>query len=57
MPQRIEIVELFFDLVRIEEICGNGTRTFTNVYWAEANSGFIWKSSQWIGPKHDPYVI
>ena len=56
-PERIEIVELFFDLVRIEETCGNGTRTFSNVYWAEANSGFIWKSSQWIGPRHDPYVI
>ena len=55
--EQIEIIELSFDLLRIEEVCGNGRRTFTNTYWAEPETGFIWKSNQWIGPKHDLYVI
>ena len=55
--ETIEIVELTFDLLRIEETCANGTRTFTNTYWAETETGFIWKSLQWIGPRHDLYAI
>lgn len=52
--ERIEIVELFFDLMRVEETCGNGKRTFTNTYWVDPDTGFIWKSVQWIGPRQ-PY--
>lgn len=56
--ERIEIVELFFDTIRIEERCQNGKRTFTNTYWAEEDTGFIWKSVQWIGPRQpDPFTI
>ena len=56
-PERIEIVELFFNTVRIEETCSNTVRTFKNVYWADPNNGFIWRSEQWIGPRNDPFRI
>lgn len=56
--ERIEIVELDFDVMRVEETCGNGLRTFTNTYWVDPETGFIWKSVQWIGPRQpDPLVI
>ena len=57
VAERVEIVELTFDLVRIDETCANGARRFTNTYWVDAGNGFIWKSRQWIGPRHKPYVI
>lgn len=49
--ERIEIVELFFDTVRMVETCSNTERSFQNTYWADPNSGFIWKSRQWLGPR------
>ncbi|MFK7944663.1 MAG: YjbF family lipoprotein [Paracoccaceae bacterium] len=56
--ERIEIVELFFDVQRIDETCGNGKRSFTNTYWVAVDTGFIWKSVQWIGPRQpDPFVL
>lgn len=56
--ERIEIVELFFDVARVEESCGNGKRSFTNTYWVAPDSGFIWKSVQWPGPRQpDPFVL
>lgn len=51
--ERIEIVELFFETVRVDETCSNTQRSFTNSYWAEPNTGFIWRSKQWIGPLQD----
>ena len=48
--ETIEIVELDFDVVRISEICTNARRQVTNTYWVEADTGFIWKSEQWLGP-------
>ena len=55
--ERIEIVELFLDVLRIEETCMNAVRSFTNTYWADVNTGFIWRSEQWIGPRQDPMTI
>lgn len=56
--ERIEIVELFFQVARVEETCGNGKRTFTNTYWVAPETGFIWKSVQWLGPRQpDPFVL
>ena len=55
--ERIEIVELFFDTVRVDETCSNTQRSFTNTYWAEPDTGFIWRSKQWIGPRHDQMNI
>lgn len=48
--ERIEIVEIEFDLVRITETCTNARRQVVNTYWIEARTGFIWKSVQWLGP-------
>ena len=56
--ERIEIVELFFDVARVEETCTNGKRTFSNTYWVAPETGFIWKSIQWAGPRQpDPFVL
>lgn len=49
--ERIEIIELFFDTVRVVETCSNTVRTFQNLYWVDPNTGFIWRSEQWTGPK------
>ncbi|MEM9060937.1 MAG: YjbF family lipoprotein [Pseudomonadota bacterium] len=56
-PERIEIIELFFDTIRVEEVCSNTVREFRNTYWVDPNSGFIWKSEQWIGPRQQPMTV
>ena len=48
--ETIEIVEIDFDVVRISEVCTNARRQVTNTYWVEPETGFIWKSRQWLGP-------
>jgi len=55
--ERIEIIERFYDVVRVQETCANPQRTFTNIYWAEPETGFIWKSQQWLGPLLEPYTV
>lgn len=55
--EQIEIIELLFDTVRIAENCSNAVRTFTNTYWADPETGFVWRSEQWIGPRQDPLNI
>ena len=53
----VDIVELRFEVVRVEETCRNPRRTFTNTYWAAPDSGFIWKSVQWVGPRLSPLTV
>ena len=48
--ETIEIVEVTYDLTRVSETCTNQRRQVTNTYWVEADTGFIWKSEQWLGP-------
>ncbi|MFC0408363.1 YjbF family lipoprotein [Roseomonas elaeocarpi] len=36
------------DALLIEERCGGGA-SFTNLYWAEPETGSIWRSQQWVG--------
>jgi hypothetical protein len=48
--ETIEIIEIDFDVVRISEVCTNARRQVTNTYWVEPETGFIWKSEQWLGP-------
>lgn len=55
--EQIEIFEIFFNVTRIEETCTNPRRTFRNTYWAEPDTGFIWKSVQWIGPQTEPLTV
>jgi hypothetical protein len=49
--ETIEIVEVSFDVVRVNEICTNARRQVSNAYWIDEDTGFIWKSEQWLGPK------
>ncbi|MGD1926844.1 MAG: YjbF family lipoprotein [Paracoccaceae bacterium] len=56
-PERVEIIELIFDTIRVVEICRNTVREFRNTYWVDPSSGFIWKSEQWIGPRQQPMTV
>ena len=49
--EEIVIFDTPFETTRIQEDCNNDRRRFRNVYWADATTGFIWRSKQWIGPK------
>lgn len=55
--ETVTIVELTFSLMRVEERCVNSARVVENTYWAEPDSGFIWKSRQWVGPRQDPLIV
>ena len=55
--EEIEIVELRYDTIRIVETCRNARRSFENTYWAEPDTGFIWKSRQWTGPNIRPVTV
>ena len=57
VSETIDIVEIDFDVVRISEICTNARRQVVNTYWVEEETGFIWKSTQWIGPNLPPATI
>ena len=48
--ETIDIVEIKFDLVRVSEICTTARHQVTNTYWVEEDTGFVWKSTQWLGP-------
>ncbi|MEM7058343.1 MAG: YjbF family lipoprotein [Pseudomonadota bacterium] len=54
--ERIEVVELNFDVTRVQETCRNTRREFSNTYWV-ADDGQIWKSIQWAGPELGQLVI
>ncbi|MEM1314586.1 MAG: YjbF family lipoprotein, partial [Pseudomonadota bacterium] len=48
-PERIEIVERVYDLVRIDEPCAGPSRRIENRYWVDPATGFVWRSRQWAG--------
>jgi len=55
--ETIDIVEIDFEVVRISEVCTNAKRQIVNTYWVEAETGFIWKSEQWLGPHLEQATI
>ena len=55
--EHVDIVELRFEVVRMVETCANARRTFVNTYWANPETGFIWKSEQWVGPNLSPITV
>ena len=57
VSETIDIVEINFEVVRISEVCTNARRQVTNTYWVEAETGFIWKSRQWLGPHLEQATI
>ena len=44
---KIVIVEIEYELTKINEHCHNDEFIFNNIYWVD-NDGFIWKSDQWL---------
>ena len=48
--ESIDIAEITFDVVRVSEVCTNSVRQVTNTFWVEEDTGFVWKSEQWLGP-------
>lgn len=55
--EEIEIIERLYDTVRIDEICTNNRRSFTNRYWIAEGTTVLIKSLQWIGPKSEPVTV
>ena len=45
--EKINIVEIDYNFIKITENCISGQNSFVNVYWVDDN-GFIWKSKQWL---------
>ena len=54
--ERITVVELGFDVTRVQETCRSSRRVFTNLYWVGDN-GIVWRSEQWAGPELDKLII
>ena len=55
--ETIEIAEVKVEVMRVDEVCNNARRQVTNIYWVEEESGFIWMSRQWLGPKIGEVLI
>ena len=49
--ETIEIVELRYNVMRVSEDCTDARRQVTNTYWVDPDTGFVWKSRQWLGPE------
>ena len=49
--ENIVIVEKNYILTEVQDVCKSKNHTFSNTYWVD-DTGFIWKSSQWISPKN-----
>ncbi|WP_233417023.1 YjbF family lipoprotein [Halovulum marinum] len=49
--RRIEIVEVVHTGIQVEERCAGGGVAFSNYHLADARSGFVWRSLQWLGPE------
>jgi hypothetical protein len=55
--EEVEILERRYVLVRVEERCVTATGAFTNLHWAEPDTGFVWKTRQWIGDVPPPITV
>lgn len=54
---KLEIKEIVFDVVEVEDRCRSGALAFSNRYWVAADTGFVWKSVQWTGPDIYPLAV
>ena len=54
--ERIEVIELFFDVTRVAETCKSPRREFTNTYWV-GEDGQVWQSEQWVGPEQGKFIV
>jgi hypothetical protein len=55
--EAIEILEQTHQTVRVREEFTAGKWTGTNLYWADATTGFVWKSVQHVAPDLPPLEI
>lgn len=55
--ETVEIVQIRYELLRVDEVCTDDSRQVTNRYWVEDDTGFVWKSEQWLGPALGRYTI
>lgn len=49
--RQIEIVEITYTGIQVAESCTGGGVAFTNYHFADARTGFVWRSLQWLGPE------
>jgi group 4 capsule polysaccharide lipoprotein GfcB/YjbF len=47
----VTILGQAFITVPVLEKCSNDDLAFTNAYWADAKTGFVWKARYWTGPE------
>lgn len=47
----IVILEVRHRGVEVTEICESPTQSFENLHLADVETGFVWRSIQWLGPK------
>jgi hypothetical protein len=47
----IEILDVRHRGIEVTETCSNDERSFENLYLADVNTGFVWRSIQWLGPE------
>lgn len=50
-PEQVEIFEIAYDLIQVEETCRSPQRSMTNRYWVDEASGYVWKSRQFVSPE------
>lgn len=55
--QFVEILGRRHEVVEVTERCANARREVANRYWADPETGHIWRSRQWIGPYEDPLTV
>ena len=48
--EQVQLPHQTLELVRFEETLQGPGFTATNLYWADPQTGFIWKSRQYLGP-------
>ncbi len=47
----IVILEVRHRGVEVTEVCENATQSFENLHLADVDTGFVWRSIQWLGPQ------
>ena len=57
--EKIEILEREYDVILIKEIVENKRIQWKheNLFWVDAETGFVWKSLQQIAPNVPPIVL
>ncbi len=49
--KEIVILQVRYRGVEVTETCEGEARSFENLHFADATTGFVWRSLQWLGPQ------